>query len=80
MILVVAIGSIGYVALTGDWRVGLRYLAGAMGVAGVLRLTFPEKDAGMLAVRNRFLDTSLLLVVGAAIAFLTVTIPDQPGD
>ncbi|TYL51933.1 DUF3017 domain-containing protein [Nocardioides sp. BGMRC 2183] len=80
VILLVAVGSIGYVALTGDWRVGLRYLAGAMGAAGLLRLTLPEKDAGMLAVRNRYLDTTLLILVGAAIAFLTLTIPDQPGE
>lgn len=73
------VGSIAYVAVTGDWRIGLRYLAGAMGVAGLLRLALPEKDAGMLAVRNRYLDSTLLIGVGAAIFALTVAIPDQPG-
>ena len=64
---------------TGDWQLGIRFLAGALCVAAFLRLVLPARDAGMLAVRNRFVDAFLLGGVGAAILFLVTTIPNQRG-
>lgn len=78
LILLATVGAIGYVAVTGEWRTGVRVLSAAMGVGGVLRLIMPEKDAGMLAVRNRYLDSALLIGVGLTLAILTSSIPDQP--
>ncbi|MEQ6902834.1 DUF3017 domain-containing protein [Nocardioides sp. YIM 152588] len=72
-------GAIGLIAAGGDWRLGIRILAGALGVAGLLRLVLPERDAGMLAVRHRLLDVVLLAGVSLALFLLASSIPEQPG-
>jgi hypothetical protein len=79
-LVVLALAGVGLaIVWTGDWRLGIRCLAGALCVAALLRLVLPARDAGMLAVRNRFLDTFLLGGAGVAIFFLATTIPNQPG-
>ena len=79
-LLVLAIAGLGIViAWHGDWRLGIRCLAGGLCFAALLRLVLPARDAGMLAVRNRFFDAILLGGAGAAILFLASTIPNQPG-
>lgn len=64
---------------SGNWRLGVRWVAGALILAAVTRLVLPRRDAGMLAVRHRLFDCLLLGGVGAALIFLAQTIPDQPG-
>ncbi|WP_240641580.1 DUF3017 domain-containing protein [Nocardioides ferulae] len=76
-VLVVTAVGIGIV-VTGDWRVGIRWVAGAVLGASLLRLLLPAKDAGMLAVRHRLFDSLLYAGIGAALIALTVSIPDQP--
>jgi len=79
-LLILAAGAVGIaIVWAGDWRLGIRCLAGALCVAAFLRLVLPARDAGMLAVRNRFFDAILLGGVGAAMFFLLTTIPSQPG-
>jgi hypothetical protein len=78
-LVVLGLGAVGIaIVWTGDWRLGIRCLAGALCFAAVLRLVLPARDAGMLAVRNRFLDTFLLGGAGVAIFFLATTIPNGP--
>jgi hypothetical protein len=78
-LLVLALGAVGIaIVWSGDWRLGIRCLAGALCFAALLRLVLPARDAGMLAVRNRFFDALLLGGLGAAIFFLATTIPNQP--
>jgi hypothetical protein len=72
---VVALGII----VGGDWRVGVRVLAGCLAVAGALRLVLPERDAGMLAVRHRSFDVLVFAAVAATLWWLAGSIPDQPG-
>ena len=62
-----------------DWRLGVRVVAGALVAAAMLRLVLPQRDAGMLAVRNRFVDVGLLVAAGGALFILAGSIPDQPG-
>jgi hypothetical protein len=50
----------------------------ALACAALLRLVLPERDAGMLAVRHRLLDVTVLLGLGIALFVLAGTIPDQP--
>ena len=77
-ILVAAGTGIGIVMLAHEWRVGIRVISGALGTAGVIRLLLPQRDAGMLAVRHRFVDVALLVSVALALYFLAGDIPDQP--
>ena len=67
-----------WITARGDWRLGVRWIAASLVVAAVLRLLLPTREAGMLAVRRRALDVSLLAVVGVALFVLSVTIPNQP--
>jgi hypothetical protein len=62
----------------GDWRLGVRVLAVALLVAAGLRLVLPARDAGMLAVRNRPIDVTVLALLGGLIYFLAGSIPEQP--
>ncbi len=62
-----------------DWRLGVRVVAGALFAGAALRLVLRQRDAGMLAVRHRFIDVALLVLVGGALFFLAGDIPDQPG-
>ena len=75
LVLAVAVAGI-VVCNAGHWRLGVEMLGGALIGAAMIRLSLPEKDAGMLSVRNRPFDTTLLLVVGVLLIFLAATIPD----
>jgi hypothetical protein len=69
--------GVGIVA-SGDWRLGIRCVGGALCFAGICRLVLRNRDAGMLAVRSRWFDAMLLAGLGVALFFLALTIPDQP--
>jgi hypothetical protein len=77
-LVVLAMGAVGIaIVWGGDWQLGIRCLAGGLCFAALLRLVLPARDAGMLAVRNRYFDAILLAGLGAAIFFLAATIPNQ---
>lgn len=66
----VAIGLL-VVAVTGHWRIGCTGIGSAVTLGGVLRLMLPKAQVGLLAVRNRLIDTVLLLGSGVGILLLT---------
>lgn len=77
-LVVLAVALVGLVlAWTGDWRVGVQVLAASLWGAALGRVVLPERDAGMLAVRNRWLDALMLVGLGVALTFLAWTIPDR---
>ncbi|MGH3362282.1 MAG: DUF3017 domain-containing protein [Nocardioides sp.] len=76
VLVVVGIGL--YVVGTSDWRDGAKWIGGALIGAAVIRLVLRSRSAGMLAVRNRFVDAALLSAVGGAVIFLSESIPNQP--
>jgi len=76
-VLLVGIGGIVLVS-TGEWRLGVKVMAGALGGAAAGRLFLPSRDAGMLAVRHKAIDVTLLAALGGLLYFLAVSIPDQP--
>jgi DUF3017 family protein len=79
-LVVLAAGGVGIaIVWSGDWRLGIRFLAAGLCAAALLRLVLPARDAGMLAVRSRIFDVVLLGGLGAALLFLAQTIPNQPG-
>lgn len=77
-VLAVTMAGLG-VVMSGDWRLGIRMIGGALVAAAVVRLLLSPRDAGMLAVRNKWLDGGLLAGLAAALVFLASSIPDQPG-
>ena len=78
LILVGTAVGVGIVA-SGDWRLGIRCVGGALCFAAVCRLVLRNRDAGMLAVRSRPVDALILAGLGLALFFLATTIPNQPG-
>lgn len=78
-LVVIAVTAIGFgIVTTGAWREGIRWIAGALLFAAVVRAVLPARDAGMLAVRRRWWDCFLLAGVGVALILLAGSIPDQP--
>ncbi len=61
-----------------SWRWGTRLIGGALVAGGAARLILPGAHAGMLAVRPRLLDVPMLILLGASILVLSVSIPEQP--
>ncbi|MGB0099620.1 MAG: DUF3017 domain-containing protein [Nocardioides sp.] len=79
-LVVLAVIGIGIgIVTTGDWRVGIRWFGAALLAAALVRAVLPAREAGMLAVRNRWWDCFLLVGTGVALILLANSIPDQPG-
>ena len=71
------VAATGLVVLTFyNWRNGVLVFAGGIVLAGLLRATLSDTAAGLLHVRGRAFDTTLLLLVGAAIATLGLIVPN----
>jgi hypothetical protein len=77
LVLAATVAGVG-ISWSGDWRFGVKWIGAALGAAGSLRLLLRQQDAGMLAVRHRLVDFGLLAGVGAALIFLSESIPNQP--
>ena len=74
-LVVVAVGLA--LGAAGSWRAGALTVGGGVLLAGVLRLVLPARDAGLLAVRSRRMDTALLLGLGTALVVLASSV--RPG-
>jgi hypothetical protein len=76
---VLAISVVGLGIVTqGNWRLGVKWVAVSLLAAALARLLLPVPQAGMLAVRRRWVDVLLLATVGVVLWFLSSTIPNQP--
>ena len=53
-------------------RKGLATIALALGVSALLRLILPPRDAGLLVVRSRLIDVTVLLLMSGAVVVLAV--------
>lgn len=78
LVLAVTIAGLAVVAF-GSWRLGVRLIGVSLLFAAAVRLVLRSRDAGMLAVRNKYLDAVLLTGLGGLLIFLATSIPDQPG-
>lgn len=72
VVLAVVACGLGVVAL-GQWRWGAILVGAGVGLAAVLRLVLSRRSAGLLEVRSRWFDVSLLTVLAAGIIVLAVT-------
>jgi hypothetical protein len=78
-LLVLAATGVGIaISWAGDWRLGVKWVGGALILGAATRLVLRRRDAGMLAVRNRVVDALTLSAVGAMLIFLSESIPNQP--
>jgi fatty acid desaturase len=78
LLVLVAAGAGLAIVAGGNWRLGVKWIGGSLVFAAVVRLFLPAHDAGMLAVRRRFVDVVLLAGVGVLLWFLSTSIPNQP--
>lgn len=62
------------IVFLGHWRAGSTLIGAAITLGGLLRL-LPQQRVGLLAVRNRALDSIVLLGVGIGIVVLAWWIP-----
>jgi len=75
---VVAATGIGLAMVAfGPWRRGVSLVGVALVVASAMRLVTPEDEAGMLRVRSRWFDVTVLAAVGISLLALAANIPDQ---
>jgi hypothetical protein len=73
---VLAAVTAGLAAVSQDyWRRGLLVIGTILLGAGLVRLVLPERLVGLLAVRSRPFDVTMLVVLGAGIVALTLTVP-----
>ena len=78
LVVLVAAGLGIWIAWSGDWRFGIKWVGAALIFAGLVRLLLRQRDAGMLAVRHRWVDVLMLMGTGAVLIVLTESIPNQP--
>jgi hypothetical protein len=76
VVVLVTVVGLGLVAF-GPWRRGVSLVGFALIFAAAMRLVTKEDEAGMLRVRSRWFDVSVLAGVGAALLALAANIPDQ---
>lgn len=74
-VLVVGLATVTF----GSWRRGVSLIGIGLIVAAAGRGLLPDRDAGMLGVRSRWFDITVMIGVGALLIALAATIPDQPG-
>jgi hypothetical protein len=78
-LVVLGVSAVGLgIVSEGDWRLGVKWISGALVVAAVVRLVIPAPQAGMLAVRRRGVDVVILAALGIALWFLSTSIPNHP--
>ena len=60
---------------TGHWLGGSMIFAASVMGAGLLRLVLPAHCAGLLVVRRRWVDVTILLGLGAVMMFVALLVP-----
>ena len=61
----------------GPWRRGIALVGFTLIFASCMRLVTKEDEAGMLRVRSRWFDVTVLAGVGLSLVALSANIPDQ---
>ena len=65
------------VVATGAWRVGVDLIAVSLLGSALARGVLSDDEAGMLEVRNKPLDVSLMVLVGGVLIWLASTVPNM---
>jgi hypothetical protein len=79
-LLIVVIGVLAglVVSFLGEstWRLGCLLIGASLGIGAVERIALPSRDAGLLQVRTKVFDVTVLAVAGAAIIALAIVVPE----
>ena len=59
----------------GSWRYGALVMAAATLLAGLARMLLPRQVSGLLVVRRRWVDVTLLVSLGTAMGVLALVVP-----
>lgn len=62
-------------AALGFWRRSALLVAAALGLGAVLRLVLPRRIAGLLVVRRRWIDVTVMAVMSIATAAIAFIVP-----
>jgi len=62
------------IAASSHWRAGSTLIGLSIAAGGLFRL-LPQRRVGLLAVRNRIVDTLVLLIIGVGITVLAWAVP-----
>ena len=76
VVVIATVLGLGLVAF-GPWRRGIALVGFALLFAATMRLVTREDEAGMLRVRSRLFDVTVLTGVGLSLLALAANIPDQ---
>jgi len=60
------------------WRPGCLLIGASLALGAVLRLALPSREAGLLQVRGKAFDVTLLLLLAVAVIVLAIAVP--PGN
>lgn len=63
------------IVVAGEWRLGVVVMSAALGFACLSRAVLPDERAGMLRIRRRFVDITILAVCSGAMFALAALIP-----
>jgi hypothetical protein len=78
-LLVVVVGVVGGVLLAmlgnSSWRAGCLLVGGALLVGAVERVVLPSREAGLLEVRSKPFDVTVLALAGVAVVALAIAVP-----
>ena len=67
-------GGVAYAAF-GHWRRGALMIGGALLLGALLRLALPRGTAGLLAVRRRWIDVTVMAAIGIGIIVVAFVVP-----
>ncbi len=65
------------IAVVGEdaWRFGCLVIGAALGVGAVERIALPNRDAGLLQVRSKAFDVTVLALGAASVIALAIVVP-----
>lgn len=75
LVIVLSIAVAGVALVFLNFRVGALTLAAAVVLALLIRLFRSEEDAGLLAVRAKYIDCTVLIVLAVGLAVLGLWVP-----
>jgi putative Mn2+ efflux pump MntP len=80
-LLVVLAGVVGGLVLATlgqeTWRAGCLLIGASLGVGAVLRAALPSREAGLLQVRGKAFDITVLVVLAVAVIVLAIAVPPE---